>query len=59
MEIKLNNQKNIIKLSKKSTICPSCNNKSKDPFSPFCSNKCSNLDLAKWLTEEGLFKQNF
>ena len=58
MEIKSRNIKNIIKLNKKSTKCPSCKKRSEDPFTPFCSNKCSNLDLAKWLTEEGFFKES-
>ena len=44
---------NIIKLKKeKKSKCPTCKHFSKEPFSPFCSKKCADLDLMKWLTEE-------
>ena len=42
---------NIITLKKKSK-CPTCKKVSKEPFIPFCSKKCANLDLMKWLTDE-------
>ena len=30
--------------------CPICNKKSLPDFRPFCSKRCADLDLAKWLT---------
>ena len=50
MEIKKQKTK-ILQLIKK-TNCPSCKKKSKDPFTPFCSKKCANQDLIKWLSDE-------
>ena len=52
MEISKNNQKKIVKLRKKKVKCPNCQNKSHELFEPFCSNKCSDLDLIKWLSDE-------
>ena len=43
---------NLIKLKKKKSKCPTCKRVPKEPFSPFCSKKCSELDLMKWLTDE-------
>ena len=43
---------NIINLKKKKIKCPTCNKISKEPFSPFCSKKCAELDLMKWLNDE-------
>jgi endogenous inhibitor of DNA gyrase (YacG/DUF329 family) len=43
---------NIINLKKIKSKCPTCKKKSKDPFSPFCSKKCAELDLMKWLNDE-------
>ena len=37
------------KLKKKKSKCPTCKKISKEPFSPFCSKKCADLDLMKWL----------
>ncbi len=48
MEIK----KNKILPLKKRIKCPNCRKIAKDPFIPFCSKKCSNIDLMKWLTDE-------
>ena len=50
MEIK--NQKTKILQLRKKTNCHSCKKKSKDPFTPFCSKKCANQDLIKWLSDE-------
>ena len=36
-----------IKVSK----CPMCSNKSNLKFNPFCSSRCSQLDLSNWLCE--------
>ena len=35
----------------KSTDCPLCGEKSFHPHTPFCSKRCSQLDLGKWLSE--------
>ena len=54
MEIKKFTKKNnnkILKL-KKNIRCPTCKKKSSDPFTPFCSKKCSDIDLMKWLSNE-------
>ena len=43
---------NIIQLNKKKGKCPTCKKLPKEPFSPFCSKKCAELDLLKWLSDE-------
>ncbi|MBT3902200.1 MAG: DNA gyrase inhibitor YacG [Pelagibacteraceae bacterium] len=43
---------NIIQLKKKKSNCPTCKKIPKEPFSPFCSKKCAELDLMKWLSDE-------
>jgi len=30
--------------------CPMCNKDSVTKYRPFCSNRCADLDLGKWLT---------
>ena len=50
--MEIDKKNNIFKLKKKKSKCPTCNKISKEPFSPFCSNKCADLDLLKWLTDE-------
>ena len=35
----------------KTNDCPICGNNSISPHTPFCSRRCSQLDLAKWLNE--------
>ena len=52
MEINKLYSKKVLKLQKKKVKCPSCQKKSKDLFLPFCSKKCSDLDLMKWLSDE-------
>ena len=52
MEVKKDLQNKVIKLIKKKTKCPNCKKKSAEPFTPFCSKKCSDLDLMKWLSNE-------
>ena len=32
--------------------CPICKNISKKAFHPFCSKRCSLIDLGKWLSED-------
>ena len=52
MEIKKKLKNNIIPLKNK-IKCPNCKKKiSKEPFTPFCSKKCAELDLMKWLSDE-------
>ena len=29
--------------------CPICNTQTIIKFAPFCSNRCANVDLSKWL----------
>ena len=50
MEVEKKN--NLIQLKKKNSKCPTCKKNSKEPLSPFCSKKCAELDLMKWLTDE-------
>jgi uncharacterized protein len=35
----------------KVTDCPLCGEKATSPHTPFCSRKCSQLDLGNWLNE--------
>ncbi len=35
----------------KATNCPICGEKPNSPHIPFCSRRCSQLDLGKWLNE--------
>ena len=45
--------KSILKIKKRKIIeCPTCKNHAKKPYIPFCSKKCSDIDLTKWLSEE-------
>ena len=50
MEIK-NIKKKILSLKKK-IKCPVCKKLANEPFIPFCSKKCSSIDLMKWLNDE-------
>ena len=51
MEIK-KKKNNIISIKNKKK-CPTCKKKvSKEPFNPFCSKQCAELDLMKWLSDE-------
>ena len=46
--------KKIIPLESHSTIsirCPICSKKPIYPHSPFCSRRCSQLDLGRWLND--------
>ena len=52
MEIKNSINDKIIKLNKKKVICPTFKKQSLFPFTPFCSKKCSDSDLMKWLFDE-------
>ena len=52
MEIKKLPINKIVKIKNNKITCPNCKKKSIDPFTPFCSKKCSDLDLLKWLSDE-------
>ena len=56
MEIIKNTRKKIVKLQSKKVKCPTCKNNAERPFNPFCSKKCSDLDLMKWLMDESIAK---
>ncbi|MFC3180736.1 DNA gyrase inhibitor YacG [Cypionkella sinensis] len=30
--------------------CPICNRKADEKYKPFCSRRCADVDLGKWLT---------
>ena len=49
---------NIIKLKRKKSKCPTCKEIPKEPYSPFCSKKCAELDLMKWLSDDNELKNN-
>ena len=51
MEIKKFTNSKILKLKKK-LRCPTCKKESINTFTPFCSKKCSDIDLMKWLSDE-------
>ena len=55
MEIKKKLFGKILKLQNKKIKCPFCKKTSLEPFTPFCSKKCSDLDLIKWLSDEENF----
>ena len=52
MEVNKKNNLIHLKKSKTKSKCPTCKETSKEPFSPFCSKKCADLDLMKWLSDE-------
>jgi len=52
MEIKNKKLNRVIKLYQKKATCPTCKKKSFNNHNPFCSKKCSDLDLMKWLSDE-------
>ena len=52
MEIKSKTKKNILHFVSKKNKCPICKKNISNIFSPFCSKKCADLDLMKWLSEE-------
>tara|TARA_B100000686_G_C16543427_1_gene838627 strand:- start:119 stop:304 length:186 start_codon:yes stop_codon:yes gene_type:complete len=52
MEIKNTPKRNVVNFKKKKINCPTCKKASMDSFTPFCSKKCSDLDLMKWLSDE-------
>jgi len=52
MEIKNSTNHKIIKINKKKAKCPTCKKRSLFLFTPFCSKKCSDVDLMEWLSDE-------
>ena len=40
----------IVKGHSQKTACPLCEQPAKAPHTPFCSRRCAQLDLGKWLT---------
>ena len=40
----------IVKGGTATTLCPICETPSVAPHTPFCSRRCAQLDLGKWLT---------
>ena len=36
----------------KGTKCPQCGAMAEKPHTPFCSRRCAQLDLGKWLNED-------
>ena len=58
MEIKDLSDK-ILKIQKvKNVKCPTCKKVATKPFHPFCSKKCSNIDLLKWLAYENEYENH-
>ncbi len=44
---------NIIKIKRTKKIkCPTCKKDAFKNYIPFCSKKCSDIDLMKWLSDE-------
>ena len=44
---------NIIKIKRTIKIkCPTCKKVAIEHYIPFCSKKCSDIDLMKWLSDE-------
>ena len=52
MEMKKKSVNNVLPLRKKKLNCPTCKKSSSYPFTPFCSKKCADIDLMKWLSDE-------
>ena len=58
MEIENLTKNKIIKLKTKKIKCPTCKAKALGHFHPFCSKKCSDIDLMKWLSNENYINLN-
>lgn len=37
-------------MAAKPALCPECRSATADAFHPFCSKRCADVDLARWLT---------
>lgn len=40
------------KPQKRTATCPQCGKPTEQKFRPFCSKRCADLDLGKWLNED-------
>lgn len=58
MEIKKGTTAKIIKIRDKKSKCPTCKNISNIKYLPFCSKKCSDEDLIKWLSDDNFIKKD-
>ena len=58
MEIINSSSNKIIKLKNRKSRCPTCKKYSLPPLAPFCSKKCSDKDLIKWLLDENSIEFN-
>jgi len=58
MEIKKSSYSKVLDINKNRLKCPNCKKPSLKPFTPFCSKKCSDIDLGKWLSDESFIKIN-
>ena len=45
----------IVKRHKQKAACPLCQQQAEAPHTPFCSRRCAQLDLGKWLTGDYAF----
>ena len=52
MEIAFPSNKIINIKNGKLNKCPICKKNATKPYIPFCSKKCSDIDLMKWLSDE-------
>jgi len=43
---------NLASRRKKKTPCPQCGTPALAPHTPFCSRRCAQIDLGKWLNED-------
>lgn len=43
---------NVVPLKGKARACPMCAKPTIDDFRPFCSKRCADRDLGKWLKED-------
>ncbi len=50
--MEIDKKNTVVKLKNYKNKCPNCKKIAKEPFSPFCSKKCAELDLLKWLSDE-------
>lgn len=50
--IKLTEARQNQKTVKTGTLCPQCRQPAVSPHTPFCSRRCAQLDLGKWLNED-------
>jgi len=49
--IKLNDEKRY-KMKPKTSTCPICTQPTQEDFRPFCSKRCADIDLNRWLTDQ-------